>query len=209
MPIQAKVSLIICAIFIISFTFVYLISKVRKLSAEHDLREMISWGRKQSLSHCIYSAQKQLSISDQYSIDADRDGLFVNAILGSYRQYIEQAYFSGELKPIRSPYVISGKDYFMCTLNEYLYQHQCKTEISGHQMHEKTISYQSYGSWGAPLFDATYALSDFGVVFFKLYYISYLHTKGCKAFNPKGNLYGEVNAIEDTINSKQISVSRF
>ena len=37
---------------------------------------------------------------------------------------------------------------------------------------DNTKEYKSYGSWGGVLFDATYELTDFAVVYHKMYHIA-------------------------------------
>lgn len=76
-------------------------------------------------------------------------------------------------------------------------------------MHQKRLSYSEYGSWGGKLFDATFLISDFSVVFHKLMYTSYLYCKSSKSINPKNELYQYPESIRKVLDSRELSISRF
>lgn len=61
-------------------------------------------------------------------------------------------------------YLMPDKTYFMYLLQGYCEEHQCDYKLLGYDMHKETISHKSYGSWGGPLYDATYSLTDFAIL---------------------------------------------
>lgn len=129
-------------------------------------------------------------------------------ILSSFQKQLTQEYFLNILRLPKTKYEIDGKTYFMGTLLNYLQEHQCDSVFIGNNMHEKRIEYKEYGTWGKKLYDATYIITDFSVILHKLYYITYIFCKNSKIFNPNGNLFYNEHAIENIIDSGQISISQ-
>ena len=109
---------------------------------------------------------------------------------------------------MKSKYVISGEEYFMFSISNYLEEHQCDYQFSSHDMHKETISFKSYGSWGGPLYDAEYALTDFAIVYHKLYYISLLYCQSNDVINPKKKEYSVCAAVKEILDKKTIQMSR-
>lgn len=181
------------------------------------LHELVAWCVTDSsseyrcnihLHEYISNAQIDEKISKDYSISNEAEWNIAKEIITYYQKYLTQLYFTNRLTLPKSKYVIPGVHYFMYTLQAYLELHQCDYTFYGHEMHKETISQKNYGSWGGQLFDAIYALSDYSLVFHKLYYISYVFCKHSKIFNPKGEMFNNEKVIEMIIDSKQISLSR-
>ncbi len=128
-------------------------------------------------------------------------------ILVSFQKYLNALLLTDRLVLPKAKPPFSEKDFFMFNLASYLGEHESDSTFIGYEMHEKIISRKEYGSWGGPLYDATYSLTEFGVVFYKLYYISYCYCKNNKSINPDGSYYYGEKSIEDIIKSKRASIS--
>lgn len=186
----------------------FLISKVTKLSAEQRLLDHIIWVRSHNLYSYILDFQRELSIPQQYCLQGGQEELLAKKILLAFQNFIESAYFKKELLPIRSKYVVYGEQFFARMLWVYLQKHSCDGKISGCDMHEKQLSQHRYGESISSGFDATYSLTQFGIVYHKLYYISFRFLGNSPIFNKNGTLFQEPDSafIKDAIDSAKISI---
>ena len=133
----------------------------------------------------------------------------VKDILSEFQKELIQDYFSNKLKIVKSKYDIPGEHYFMFALTSFLEDHQCDYDFQGNPMHKDTLSYKRYGDWGGPCYDATYSLTDFALVYHKLYYVAYLFCKSSEIFNPKGVAFRNSESIRSILDAKQIQMSRY
>lgn len=204
-------------LFVMALCLSVFIPKYRKYRDHTGLYNLVSWcvTKDSSLYRCnlplisyVFNVQKELEIPPQYRLSLGQDKTVTEELLGLFQNELINAYFDGSLKHIKSKYVIPGNHYFMFALNSFLYDHQCDSCINGHDMHKKTLEYNQYGSWGAPLFDACYELSDFGIVYHKLYYITYLFCKNSKVLNSKGEAYLYSERIKKILDTGRIDISR-
>ena len=213
--------ILIYAISIFVFVASVAFSKWRDLSRERKLRDLVSWSvvnaKPQELlvhSHDLplwaYLKNAQIKyIPQEHHISGDDEWQFAKEILEAYQNYLTQSYFRGHLKEIKSKYAVDGEDYFMSALHDFLSSHECDSKFLGYDMHEKTVDYKGYGSWGGPLFDATYSLSKFAVVYHKMYYIAYHYCKNSKITNPKGSSFQNEKYIREILDTNQIQISRY
>lgn len=199
------------------FVFVAIIAfeKWHKYSQEQQLRDLIAWSVSAdnhsrcnlSLSEYIGNAQIKLSLPQECRISGSVEMDYMKEILTEYQKDLSQSYFKGRLRLIKSKYVVRGETYFMFALYAFLSDHQCDYQFLGHDMHQETVSYKRYGDWGGPLFDATYSLTDFAVVYHKMHYITYMYCRGndiLRDFVPEWN---EKN-LKEILDTKQIQISR-
>lgn len=207
----------IVAILVIACILVYqIMKKIKENTKEKRRKEVVAWCVNEPnryrdylyLWEYISNAQIKLNLLQEYRISTDEEWDLAKEIIKGFQKDITRKFFSNQLSLPTSKYVISDETYFMYLLQEYLEQHQFDIEFLGYNMYKETISYKSYGSWGGPLYDATYALTDFAVVFQKIYYISYIHCKNSSAINPKGKYlyWANEHSIEDIIDSRRFSV---
>ena len=201
------VLLILIAAFVITLTKLY------GYSAEKKLRNLVAWSvsgasRDLPLWQYISNAQIDLGIKGEYRITGDTEWEFARKILEEYQKYLSKSYFDDRLELIKSKYVIPEDHYFMFTLQHFLEDHQCDYTFIGYEMHEDTISYKQYGSWGGPRFNAKYALSEFSVVYHKLYLISYLSYMKSNVLNPEKKPPKKEKHIREILDTKQIEISR-
>ncbi len=204
--------LITSLILLLVVVFCFLFSKLREFYRVKSLRDLVAWsvtgGDGIPLWAEISNAQIKLKLPKEYCVTGDDEWEYVREILAEYRKDLMLSYFKGHLIVIKSKYVISGECYFMASLYAFLCDHQCDYDFLGYKMHKKQISYKSYGESFSAGFDATYALSDFAIVFHKMHYITYMYCKGderLKGFVPAWN---EEN-LKEILDTRQIQISRF
>lgn len=207
--------IIVGVLLIIGLSFLCF-KKAKELSNHVELKKLIAWCVTTNSTTCrcnlalheyVSNAQVELNILPEYCIIGG-EWKTVNILIESFQKETTQRYFCNALCLPKSKYVIDGETFFMYLLQEYLGKHQCDDSFLGYDMHKETISRKNYGSWGGQIYDATYALTDFAVVFYKLYYIAYLSCKRNKKLNPSENYYNNEHAIEDIIDSRRISISQ-
>lgn len=124
----------------------------------------------------FFIAKKDLNISTSYELDYKTDAVVVKQILSDYQKNMNDSFVNGEIEKIKFKkiriYELEAKQqYFMFTLNKFLYSKVSKPERS------ELFKYS--GSEQADLFNTKnfYKLTEIGVVYFKLYYISLLSIK--------------------------------
>ena len=202
-------------IFVCALIGYFVVHKLIELSKEKELKKKVGWiitndsyTRQFPLWVYVSDAQIRLKMSKQYCISSDDEWQMAKEILNEFKQDMVLKFFKGHLYVPKSKYVITEEKYFMFALCDFLEEHQCDYYFLGHKMHDKTLSYEEYGSWGGTLYDATYAISDFAVVYHKLLYVAYIVCKNSEVLNPQGKYYNADNSIKATLDTKQIGISR-
>lgn len=207
--------LIVAIILVVIIESYFIIKKVHELSKQKRLNELVAWcvttnsneyRNNLSLLDYIKNAQNKYCTTSELKIATD-EWDSVKLLIESFQNDTTQDYFCKHLK--NPPPKIDGESYFMCLLQEYLDKHQCDHYFLDNKMHKETLSRKDYGSWGGQLYDATYSVTDFALVFHKLYYISYMFCKNSTKINPNMEYFTCEKSIEDVITSKTISISRF
>ena len=166
-----------------------------------------TYNSKLSLIDYIYRAENNLQIPKCYCLSSETEIAIVVLILKEYQRFITQKYFNNYLTPPKFK-KISGEQYFMYKLCLMLDDHECDSHYLGHDMYAKRISYTEYGTWGQVNYDATYSLSNFGLVYHKLHYITYMFCMNDAVLNESGDFSG-AEFIKKIIDSKQISISKY
>lgn len=187
------VLLITCIVTLIYIAHLYFTHKKSKELAKFCIRG--------DLIGAIQHAQSKHGA--KYSIITDSDYDYTKKILDAYRDHMAHIYFSDDIGVPKGMRSILDSDYFMMTLCSFLKKHRCERYFLGERMHSKTLSCKEYGCGG---YDREYALSDFGIVFNKLYYISYISCKNSQVVNRDGT-YSYENSIKETIDTAQIALS--
>ena len=208
----------------------FLVKKIKENSIQREIDRIVAWcvttdssifRSNFSLKEYIVKAQNKLNLSQEYRIKGDYrltafgddvgeeagEWVFVESIISEFNKNLIQEYFIGKLSVLYRKHNISKEEHFFYLLQRYLEKHQCDYELAEHKLIGKTIKRKDYGSWGAPHYDATYALTDFAVAFNKLFYISYMYCKTNPVINPKGEFWSNEHYIEEIIKTRQISVS--
>lgn len=172
-----------------------LVVTLKKKSEFNDYKENAGWlickrrncsvGERDSdyLSY-ILSVQNKLNLDEKYHIKTEEEKSIANEILDAFRNEIIFQYFYGTLSIPKNEYLskfkyipFSKTDLLIINLEDFLSSNSGKSYIGDNKMHEKTLSkYEN----GYTLGDYQYQLSDFGLVFFKLYYITNLYCNQSK-----------------------------
>ena len=105
---------------------------------------------------------------------------------------------------------LSGEGYFVFTFTAFLGKYECQKMFNGNKMYT-TKTYESHGMWGGSLFDAIYELTDYAVVYHKLYYFAQL--QWLEYFGDPTNhdtvAYKSLQNTKKVIDTRQIEVSNW
>lgn len=215
------VQLIYPAVILILSVICYAFYRLHQYKQQDEFFHLVAWcvttDYKSTLSvrpgldlcHYIGNAQIDQKLPSEYCIRGDTEWQVVKEILKEYQRDLTQSYFNGNLKVMKNKYSIPGEHYFMFSLCNFLREHQCDYEFLRHNMHQETLAYKKYGQWGVTSFDATYSLTEFAIVYHKMYYIVYNFCKASKIFNPKGEAYQYADDIKKILDTRKIEISQF
>ena len=211
---EVYVGIISVLVLVMFFT----IDRTIKYYKQRKLFELVSWSaigdydpvlsRYSYINDLIFSirrAQSSDSISAQCKIVEDEDFKLVREIVEEYQDHITKLYFRDKLSLFKSKYVVSETDYFMAMLHDFLSEHSAQSEFLGHEMYSERIEFKSYEGDG---YRAKYAMSDFGIVFYKLYYITHMYCKESPVFQNRVAGWAAKN-IQEILDTKQIDISCF
>jgi hypothetical protein len=124
-----------------------------------------------------------------------RNDEYINEIICLYQKELSQQYFNGILLPNSLISKLTNEEYFMLTLYYFLSKHENDRELCGKEMRVfKSRIDSKYGGY-----TDTYSLTDFGVAFFKLLYISTavcVEKEQIIKINPYFNLEGTKNILD-------------
>lgn len=195
----------------------FTIDRTIKYYKQKELFNLVAWSvigdydpvlsRYSYINDLIFSirrAQSGDSIPAQYKIVEDEDFKLVREIVEEYQDYITKLYFRDKLNLFKSKYVVSETDYFMTMFHDFLSENSAKSEFLGHDMYSERIDFKSYEGAG---YSAKYAMSDFGILFYKLYYITYMYCKESLVLQNRVAGWAEKN-IKDVLDTKEIDILR-
>lgn len=205
-------TIIVFTISILVFLVIIAFKKWYEYSKSQALKNMVSWsvtgGDGIPLWTKVSNSQINLKLSAEYCITGDEEWAYAKEIIEEYKQDLMRSYFRGNLIIIKSKYAVSGENYFMAALYAFLSDHQCDYEFLKYDMHKERVSYKEYGSWGGTLFDATYSLTEFALVFHKMHYITYMYCRRNDILNGYVPEWNEKN-LKEILDTKQIQLSRY
>lgn len=149
--------------------------------------------------------QKKLNLSDVYSLN-NGDKEQVIKIIEAFKKNLSEKYFSDRLVLPKPKYRISDNEFLMLSLYLFLDENTSSTYFCKEPMHKNTVAYKSYGF---NEYDATYSVTEFAIIVYKLLYIAYVYCQNSEALNPKGNIFNNANKeyIEKLINTETICIS--
>lgn len=228
-------SVLFCVVAVLALALSFFAYKVYQYSIEKTLRGRVSWcvtddshiyRCNMGLLDCLcliqqYGAMrfdidysfpkiKWLSpIDKKYWICEDNERDIAQKILQAYQKELSQKYFSNQLTDARYLRNLTDEEYFLVTLAGFLRKYECEKTFNGVEMYS-TKSYNGYESWGAPLFDAVYELTDFAVVYHKMYYIaqSYCLVLNGEPVRQHSVAYHEIEHMKKVLDTREIEVSR-
>ena len=169
-----------------------------------------------SLFDYVHNAQIYLKMPAEHRIHFDLERDYTNIILTRFVDNLVQDYFNDKIeynspafwKSYSTEYGDLSVQFFMFQLYRYLSNHECSSSFLGYDMHSKTIKFDSNGTWGGLLYDATYELSQFGMVFIKLQYTAYLVCKKSDLYSKNMLTWKNEDSFIEILSRKQIDISR-
>lgn len=168
----------IIVVIALAFPLFYLGVRFYDYTLKKRLHEHVAWcvSNDSLLYRCgltlfdyIWNAQVKHDLSKEYRLIADSERTTAKEILKYFQEYLNQAYFKGDLSFSRENVNMASETYFIVLLKYYLEKHECETYFHENKMYT-TKSYKSFGRWGGELFEATYELTDYAVVYHKILY---------------------------------------
>ena len=201
----------VLAISILVVTLVLLAYVCRELYAKKSLFKKVGWcvAHSRSVTRPILllwlnDTLAIKNIKSDYMITKEDERLIAQEILRIYQEELKEKYFKGI-----APYYgeATCEEYFLSTFIEFLSRHECETDFNRNVMY-KVKSYKNCGCYGVDLFEATYELTDYAVVYHKLYYNAQL----CYENDPRLNKYNhctESARIKKVIETREIEVSKY
>lgn len=213
-------------IFIAFGLIIYFFGICKEYRNEKKLHKFVAWIVSEddkkyrcslSLLHYVHNIQIKMKIHSDRCITGEKERSYAKIILLGFSSYIVDLFFCDKLEcekfnKLRKYSRIDGYDieihFFMFQLYKYLHDHQCDSCFLGNDMHKKTIKYENKGMWGAPLFDATYELSDFGLVFHKMLYIAYKFCSQSSVFSEEVTKFVSEESFINVIDSKLIDICK-
>lgn len=164
----------------------------------------------------VLKAQSDINLPQEYRLLKDEIP-FVEKILVEYQGHLNQRLVKGNYernylydsvkrnpKTLRWYSNMSDMDYFLVTLNAFLGEHECETSFGEYKLYTLK-SRKDYGSWGGPIYDATYTLTEYGVTYQKMVHICRKYCFQNKYIN-KDEDYWDHDS--ETFDSKEIMISR-
>ena len=208
---------IVSFIFIVSIFFLSRDNK--KYNRQNKLKEFVKWciiedkpkvnTYKTSLYNSINEIQNELNILSEYRLSTNNDWDTVKKILKEFQRIIILSYFSDTLPTpkIKSNSEIENDTCFFYLLQRYLAEHRYESSFLGYKMQE-VIKKTDKPDTITDLSESEYELTDFSLIFNKLYYITYLYCKNNPILNPKGKYWNDEAEIEKTIKLKKFSAAK-
>ncbi len=182
----------------------YLFNHVSWCVVENKYNEYISSQHLlDHICHIRWNSTETSSIGEKYYIGRD-DEEFALDILDTYRAYLSETYFRGNLKIECAK--LSSDEYFMLTLCNYLENRECRTNFNENVMYNQ-LERTNYGTWGNQLYTATYELTTYGVVFNKILYIARIYCENNKHINKKRTMLCRSKDIKERLDSNKITIS--
>lgn len=146
--------------------------------------------------------QRELKLADTYKLTKD-DKEQVTKIFAAFKNDLSEKYFSDRIGLPKSKLRINFDTFLMYYLYLFLDKGYCSSFFCEEPMHKETITHKSYPDDG---YDATYSVTEFAVVVFKLLYISYMYCKNSTVLNPNGKIFNNEKHVEELIDTKTISI---
>lgn len=193
-------------------------SKWRDLSKERELHRLVAWSATTNYRG-LTSIRPGLDLIDyvdevsikhklpkKYSLTGEDERKLAKDILKEYQRVLTQEYFNGKLSCPNTKYADDGEHFFFANLFTFLASHECDDDFLGNKMCGERLSYTRYEDGSG--YEATYELSAFGIVFHKLYYISYLFCKDSLIYGNHVAGWLKHEGFTDVLDSRQITFLR-
>lgn len=194
----------LAALFILAISLAFSLEKLSEYSGTKKLCDFVSWTlsekkRDYKLINYVLSEQCNLGIHDKYKISEEMEREYVNKILAEYQKDLAKSFFDGKLAAIKSKYVVREEKYFLFTLQSFLEDHQCDSKFICYDMY-KNMDSDSNSHY------KEVEISEFSIVYHKLYLISYLSSTRCIEFNPQKKPAYREASIRKVLDTKKMYV---
>ena len=190
----------------------------RRSRREEKLRERITWSVCQhplskqlnpfdnKLLNEIWDVQRENAVPKEYCITKN-DEIYADVILLECQHQLLYKFFrhDADFLSFRTKRPDEGRLLFFRELYHMLKKNECESSFCKEEMDGEYIS--SDGDYSSAYHARTYMLSPFGMVYFKLYYLSYLYLKT----NPDGEeavVHVNPEEFTDILNEKRRTVER-
>ena len=173
------------------------------------LLNMQHYSKRKEANTFFPKGNKLFLIEEKYWLREEEFDI-VRSILQDYQRNLAQMYFTKHLRDDWFMCKLTGAEYFMFTLEEFLRRNECNTTFFGKQMYT-TKEYKDLGCWGTPLFEAKYELTDFAVAYHKMYLIAQAYCLALRK-NPYDKFemsYINFENTKNVLDTREIEVSRF
>lgn len=206
--------------------FVLYLFQLRKNREVSNLHRLVAWVASKdnkifrcnlSLLNYIHNIQNSLDIKDSRRVSGDTERNYAQIILDDFVLYLSDAFLCKKLvcdnfEKLCKYEKIDGYfieiHFFMFQFHKYLRSHECDSIFLGYDMYKSAISYNKKGMWGGELFDATYEISDFAVVFHKLCYITFMFCMKSSIFSYEVSKFISEDSFAEVIDNRQIQITR-
>ena len=153
----------------------------------------------------INEAQHQLSIAFKYQIGT-ADMEYAKLIIELYRKELNKKFLNNALRHDRYITKMTDTEYFLFTFYSFFHHHACDTSLSGKELlHLKRK--EDLGMWGTQRYRAEYTLTEFGVVFYKLYYVTLLYCETNPSINNENQFCGS-DRVKRTLDTQEVTITR-
>lgn len=131
---------------------------------------------------------------NEYEIDMAKD------ILAKYQENIIFAYFKETLSTKLVFLNMPSETYFIFSFFEFLHKHSCEYSFHNHTMHKYVSKKDSI---------KTCSLTDFGIVFYKLYYIACVFCETDSYITKKNLFHYDSILIKENLDKGEIELMSF
>lgn len=170
----------IVAIFILTIAVCYGIKYIILYQKEIKTKKLVKWitsddsgsfrnNRHFPLHVYLKNVRIERNLSDKYAIISDIDKQYEALILDEFKKFITKKYLDNNLSLIKSIYSVSEEVQFFYFLANFLHEHETDHSFLSYKIYEEAIFEKKYNTDGR---DVIFALSDFGIVLYKLQYIA-------------------------------------
>lgn len=160
---------------------IFVVPKLVQNGRDQSLKEQVAWTtttssewdspRALELWQYIHNFQNRYSVEDKYRISTKDEWDIAKSLIEKCRSDLAADFSQNRVQSTKYTADLTPEEYFVFSLSYFLSENQTKTVFLGQIMYIE-IDRVSYSAWS---YDATYSITDFGMVFHKLRYITSLY----------------------------------
>ena len=160
---------------------IFVIPKLVQNSRDQSLKEQVAWTtttsrawdspRALELWQYIHNIQNHYHVDTKYRISSNQEWELAKAIIEKCRSDLANDFSQNRVQSTKYTSSLTPEEYFVFSLSYFLSENKTKKELLGQKMYIE-VDRVSYSAWS---YDATYSITEFGMVFHKLRYITTLY----------------------------------